>query len=219
MPRRPKGARLSYCTAALEHQLRAAGYRRIAGVDEVGRGALAGPLVAAAVILDLDRLPDGINDSKKLSAARRECVAQELRRTAITLSLAAIEPDLLDRLNVGRATRLAMRQAVERLEPPPDYLLIDALRLDDVPIPQQGIIHGDALSVSIAAASILAKVARDEVMRQYDQTYPGYGFARNVGYGTREHRRALSRLGPCAIHRLSFRGVAPDLFAPDLSAM
>jgi ribonuclease HII len=193
--------------------LLASGYRQVAGVDEVGRGALAGPLVAAAVILDLAQIPQGIDDSKKLTSARREYLAQEIRRTARVVSLALIESRQVDQLNVGRATRLAMRQAVEQLKIRPDYLLIDAMRLNDLPIPQQGIVHGDALSVSIAAASIIAKVARDELMRQYDQMYPGYGFARNVGYGTLEHRRAIVQLGPSAIHRLSFRGVAPDLFS------
>lgn len=213
MSHRTTGARQSCCTAEFESQLLASGYRQVAGVDEVGRGALAGPLVAAAVILDLAQIPQGIDDSKKLTSARREYLAQEIRRTARVVSLALIESRQVDQLNVGRATRLAMRQAVEQLKIRPDYLLIDAMRLNDLPIPQQGIVHGDALSVSIAAASIIAKVARDELMRQYDQMYPGYGFARNVGYGTLEHRRAIVQLGPSAIHRLSFRGVAPDLFS------
>ncbi|MBI3952127.1 MAG: ribonuclease HII [Acidobacteria bacterium] len=219
MSHRTNGNRSNCCTAELERRLRAAGYRSIAGVDEVGRGALAGPVVAAAVVLNLDQIPEGIDDSKKLTPARRGSLAQEIRRTAVALSLALVESHQVDRLNVGRATRLAMRQAVEGLELKPNYLLIDALRLHGVAIPQEGIIHGDALSVSIAAASIIAKVARDEMMRQYDEIYPGYGFARHVGYGTLEHRQALIRLGPCAIHRLSFHGVIPDLFPDDLSAM
>jgi ribonuclease HII len=213
MPRRASETKLSCCTAELEHRLRAAGYRSIAGVDEVGRGALAGPLMAAAVILDLDRIPEGIDDSKKLLPARRQRLAEEIRRSALALSVAVIEPRQVDQLNVGQATRLAMRRAVQRLDVSPDYLLIDALQLHELAIPQQGIIHGDALSVSIAAASIIAKVTRDEIMHRYDQSYPGYGFARNVGYGTLEHRQALLQLGPSAIHRLSFRGVSPDLFS------
>lgn len=213
MPHRVREARPSRCTAQFEQRLRAAGYRSIAGVDEVGRGALAGPLVAAAVILDLDRIPQGIDDSKKLSPAQRQHLAQQIRRSALALSMAVIEPHQIDQLNVGRATRLAMRLAVQQLTITPDYLLIDALRLPELAIPQQGVIHGDALSVSIAAASIIAKVTRDDIMREYDQIYPGYGFARHVGYGTREHRQALLRLGPSAIHRLSFRGVARDLFS------
>lgn len=213
MPRRARETTSSRCTAELEHQLRRAGYGSIAGLDEVGRGALAGPLMAAAVILDPDRIPEGIDDSKKLLPAQRQRLAEEIRRSARALSVAVVEPQQVDQLNVGRATRLAMRRAVQQLGVSPDYLLIDALHLPDLVIPQQGIIHGDALSVSIAAASIIAKVARDEIMQQYDQTYPGYGFARNVGYGTLEHRQALARLGPSAIHRLSFRGVAPGLFS------
>lgn len=213
MNRRGDGARPERCTADREHRLWASGYRRIAGVDEVGRGALAGPLVAAAVILDPGCIPQGIDDSKKLAASKRERLAAAIRDTALAIGVASVEPREIDRLNVGRATRLAMRRAIEQLRPPPDYLLIDAMELDGLAIPQQGIIHGDCLCVSIAAASIIAKVTRDRLMRAYDQTYPGYGFARNVGYGTREHRRALARLGPSAIHRLSFRGVGPDLFA------
>lgn len=212
MNRRGDGTRSDTCTAEVEHRLWASGYRRIAGVDEVGRGALAGPLVAAAVILDPNRIPHGIDDSKKLTASKRERLAAAIRDTALAIGVALVGPQEIDRLNVGQATRLAMRWAIEQLHPPPDYLLIDAMQLDRVAIPQQGIIHGDRLCVSIAAASIIAKVTRDDLMRAYDRTYPGYGFARNVGYGTEEHRRALSRLGPSAIHRLSFRGVGPDLF-------
>ncbi len=219
MPRRVKAAKPSQCTAQFECQLRSSGYRWIAGIDEVGRGALAGPLVAAAVILNLEKVPQGIDDSKKLTPVRREGLAQEIRRTALGVSVTVIESEQVDRLNVGHATRVAMQRAAEMLEPPADYLLIDALRLPGVAIPQRGIIHGDALSVSIAAASIIAKVARDELMRQYDEIYPGYGFVRNVGYGTLEHRQALARLGPTAIHRLSFRGVTPGLFADEAPAV
>jgi ribonuclease HII len=200
------------CTASFESEARAQGYQRIAGIDEVGRGALAGPLVAGAVILSLDDIPQGIDDSKKLSAARREALAQEIQCRAVTCAVAAIEAHDVDRMNVARATRLAMKRAVEQLSPAPDFLLIDAMRLEGIPLAQRGIIHGDALSVSIAAASIIAKVARDRMMKEYDGVYPGYGFARNVGYGTREHLTAISTLGPSAIHRLSFRGVAPGLF-------
>jgi ribonuclease HII len=203
---------LKGCTAFFENEVRARGYRLIAGVDEVGRGALAGPLLAGAVILSLEDIPEGLDDSKKLSPLRREVLAREIRFRAISYAVAAIAPDEIDRMNVGQATRLAMRQAIEQLIPSPDFLLIDAMHLDGFPIPQQGIIHGDALSVSIAAASIIAKVARDQLMRQYDAVYPGYGFAKNVGYGTLEHRTAISMLGPTPIHRLSFRGVTPRLF-------
>jgi ribonuclease HII len=200
------------CTAFFESEARARGYRLIAGVDEVGRGALAGPLMAAAVILSPDEIPEGIDDSKKVPPRRRQALAQEIECRAVAFAVAAIEAEEIDRMNVGQATRLAMRRAVEQLDPAPDFLLIDALRLRELSLPQLGIIHGDALSVSIAAASIIAKVARDRVMKEYDAIYPGYGFARNVGYGTVEHRTALAALGPSAIHRLSFRGVTPGLF-------
>lgn len=201
------------CTAELEWQLRQAGYRWIAGVDEVGRGALAGPVVAGAVILDLDHLPDGIDDSKKLTANQRRRLAEAIKQSAVTLSVAAVEAEQVDRCGIVPATRLAMQQAIAGLAQQPDYLLIDALRLEGLPIPQQAIIHGDARCLSIAAASIVAKVARDAMMKEFDHIYPGYGFARHVGYGTQEHRQALSRLGPCAIHRRSFHGVIPDLFS------
>lgn len=201
------------CTAQLEWQLSQAGYRWIAGVDEVGRGALAGPVVAGAVILDLDCIPDGIDDSKKLTANQRQRLAEAIKQSAVTLSVAAVEAEQVDQLGIVPATRLAMQRAIAGLARQPDYLLIDALRLEGLPMPQQAIVHGDASCLSIAAASIVAKVARDAMMKEQDRIYPGYGFARHVGYGTREHRQALNRLGPCAIHRRSFHGVTPDLFS------
>jgi ribonuclease HII len=200
------------CTAFFESEARARGYRLIAGVDEVGRGALAGPLMAAAVILSLDEIPPGLDDSKRVPPLRRQALAQEIKQRAVACAVAAIEAEEIDRMNVGHATRLAMRRAVEQLDPAPDFLLIDALHLHELSLPQLGIIHGDALSVSIAAASIIAKVTRDRLMKEYDAIYPGYGFARNAGYGTLEHRRALSKIGPSPIHRFSFRGVIPGLF-------
>lgn len=213
MVRRFNGTKSCLCTAEYERRLCASGYQLIAGVDEVGRGALAGPVVAGAVILDLDWLPDGIDDSKKLTANQRERLAEEIKQSAIALNVAAVDSQHVDRLNIARATRMAMQQAIDGLVKKPDYLLIDALQLHGVAVPQQAIIHGDALSVSIAAASIVAKVARDAMMKEFDRAYPGYGFARNVGYGTVEHRQALARLGPSAIHRHSFHGVTPDLFS------
>jgi len=197
------------CTAALERELRDLGYRLIAGVDEVGRGAWAGPVVAAAVILDLDRLPEGLDDSKRLSPSRREQLFQAIRETAQAIALGIVDAREIDRTNILRATERAMRQAVEGLRPRPDFLLIDAVRLDDLGIPYRALIRGDQISVSIAAASIIAKVTRDRLMREYDGLYPGYGFAQHVGYGTPAHRDALARLGPCPIHRLSFRGIWP----------
>lgn len=195
------------CTARLEQELRQLGYRLIAGVDEVGRGAWAGPVVAAAVILDLDRLPEGIDDSKRLTPARREELARAIQSHAVAFSLGAADAREIDQVNILRATVLAMRRAIEGLRPQPDFLLIDAVELNGLLIPQRAILHGDQLSVSIAAASIVAKVARDRLMREYDRLYSGYGFARHVGYGTPQHREALARLGPCPIHRRTFRGV------------
>jgi ribonuclease HII len=195
------------CTAILERELHQLGYRFIAGVDEVGRGAWAGPVVAAAVILNLDQIPEGIDDSKLLSPRRREELFSAIGNTARALSIGIVDAWEIDRTNILRATERAMTQAIEGLRVRPDFLLIDAVELLDVEVPQRALIRGDQLSVSIAAASIIAKVTRDRLMREYDRLYPGYGFAHHVGYGTRAHREALMRLGPCPIHRRSFRGV------------
>jgi len=204
--------RPSQCSTRLEGELQGQGYRFIAGVDEVGRGALAGPVVAAAVILDLTNIPAGIEDSKKLTPERRAQLAEEIHRTAYAVSLSAVEARDIDRLNILRATRRAMLQAIAGLQRQPDAVLVDALTLPGLTIPQRAIVHGDSLSVSIAAASIVAKVWRDSLMREYDRQHPGYGFARNAGYGTREHLAALQQLGPSPVHRLSFRGVDRELF-------
>lgn len=208
-----KGYRISCCTAALEQELSRQGYRFIAGVDEVGRGALAGPVVAAAVILDLSNIPGGIDDSKKLRPTRRTQLAEEIRRSARAVSLAAVHAEEIDRINILEATKCAMLQALEGLHPPPDFVLVDALTLPDLLIPQRALIHGDSLSVSIAAASIVAKAWRDHLMSEYDRLHPGYGFARNFGYGTKEHYEALQQLGPSPIHRLTFRGTQMNLFS------
>lgn len=202
-----KRRRPQTCTATLERELNRLGYRLIAGVDEVGRGAWAGPVVAAAVILDLDRLPEGLDDSKRLSPSRREQLFQAISNTARAIALGIVDAREIDRTNILHATKRAMRQAIEGLHPRPDFLLIDAVKLDDVGIPGRALIRGDQISVSIAAASIIAKVTRDRLMRAYDRLYPGYGFAQHVGYGTPAHRDALARFGPCPLHRLSFRGV------------
>jgi ribonuclease HII len=194
---------LDFETAAL-----ADGFRFIAGVDEVGRGCLAGAVVAAAVILDLSKpLPGGLNDSKKLAAKKRDALDEEIRQTAIAFSIAQVEADEIDRINILQATKKAMRLAIENLSPPADFLLIDALELKDVKLPQKAIIHGDAISASIAAASIIAKTYRDNLMREMDKIYPAYGFAKHVGYGTKAHFEALKAHGACALHRRSFRGV------------
>ena len=187
-----------------EQQAHAAGFRLIAGVDEAGRGPLAGPVVAAACILSPDRPIHGVNDSKKLSAARREALYQEITHQCVSCSVAFVEPEEIDRINILQATILAMRLAVTGLEQTPDLLLVDAVRLPDVPMPVQAIIKGDALSVSIAAASILAKVSRDRLMDQYESIYPGYGFIRHKGYGTPEHYTAIGQLGLTPIHRRTF---------------
>jgi ribonuclease HII len=184
------------------------GFRFVAGVDEVGRGCLAGAVVAAACILDLSKpLPAFLNDSKKLSAKRRERLDAEIKQAAIAYSIAQIEADEIDRINILQATKKAMRLAIEKLQPCADFLLIDAVELKDVLIPQKAIIGGDAISASIAAASILAKNYRDKLMCELDKTYPEYGFAKHVGYGTKAHFEALRAHGACAIHRKTFRGV------------
>lgn len=203
-------AEVNVCGLSFERQALQQGARLIAGVDEVGRGALAGPVVAGAVILDLDCLPPGINDSKKLSRRTRERLAAEIRASAVAFAVARVEAKEIDRINILRATREAMRRAVLLLEPQPDYLLIDALPLPELPLPQQAIIRGDAQSVSIAAAAIIAKVARDAWMRGYDLEFPVYGFARHVGYATAEHIRSLREHGPSPLHRLTFRKVLPE---------
>jgi ribonuclease HII len=191
-----------------EQQAIAEGYRYIAGVDEVGRGCLAGCVVAAAVILDLSKpIPVGLNDSKKLSAKRREILDVQVKENAVSYAIAQVEADEIDRINILESTKKAMRSAIEKLLPNADFLLIDAVKLKDVHLPQKSIIHGDALSASIAAASIIAKTYRDNLMREMDKIYPEYGFARHVGYGTKAHFEALRKFGHCGIHRKSFRGV------------
>jgi ribonuclease HII len=191
-----------------EEEARRSGYQLIAGLDEVGRGALAGPVVAAAVILDPARpLPPGLNDSKKLTRLQRERIGEELRRTALCHAVGLVPAEEIDRTNILIATRRAMCEALQKLCPGAEYLLIDALQLREVALPQRAIIGGDACCASIAAASVVAKTYRDALMREYDLEYPHYGFARHVGYGTRAHWAALREHGACAIHRRTFRGV------------
>ncbi|CAN5688843.1 hypothetical protein BH24ACI1_BH24ACI1_03690 [soil metagenome] len=200
--------RKSQISLDFENQAIADGYKFIAGVDEVGRGCLAGAVVAAAVILDLSKpLPEGLNDSKKITAKNRERIAEEIRETAVCYAIAQIEADEIDRINILQATKKAMSVAVGELNPAADFLLIDALQLREINLPQKAIIHGDAISASIAAASIIAKTYRDNLMRQLDEIYPEYGFSNHVGYGTRAHFEALRKHGACPLHRKTFRGV------------
>jgi len=199
---------------AEERLLEAQGYRLIAGVDEVGRGALIGPVVAAAVILPPDvntHWKDKVRDSKLLSPGRREYLFALIHETAIAVGIGMIAPEIVDSQGIVRATRLAMKSAIDQLVPEPQYLLIDYLRLPEVTLPQKGITDGDSLCFSIACASIVAKVARDRLMVEMDRTYTGYGLAKHKGYGTKEHLACLRRQGPCPLHRRSFRPVRETL--------
>ena len=190
-----------------EQLFRLKGYCRIAGIDEAGRGPLAGPVVAAAVILHPDQLLEGVNDSKKLSEKQREQLFDRITNTAVTVGVGLVEAAVIDQINILQATRQAMLSAVLQLAPPPDYLLIDGISTIDSPLPQKTIKKGDSLSASIAAASIIAKVTRDRMMLDYDRCYPEYGFSRHKGYGSAMHLAALRQHGPCPIHRMTFRGV------------
>jgi ribonuclease HII len=192
------------------------GHDAVAGVDEAGMSPLAGPVAAAAVILKPGSRIAGIGDSKKLDSAVREALAQEIKAKAAAWSVAFVEVEEIDTINIYWAGVLAMRRAVEKLSTVPQHLLIDARRLKEIAIPQQAIIKGDAKSASIAAASILAKVARDKLMRELDMLHPGYGFADHKGYPVRAHYTALSRLGACAAHRRSFGPVRDVLGLPPL---
>ncbi len=195
------------CTTRYERELWKSGARLIAGVDEVGRGSLFGPVVAAAVVLDPGYRIRGLRDSKLLPAERREVLAERIREHAIAWSVAAVDAARIDQINIYHASLLAMKLAVERLNPRPDYLLVDAVTLD-FDCAQRKIIHGDALSASIAAASILAKVHRDAIVSALDSVYPQYGLASNKGYSTPFHKRALRQYGPSPMHRQSYAPVA-----------
>ena len=175
----------------------------IAGVDEVGRGPLAGPVVAAAVILPKNIEDLGFDDSKKLSASKREEIYRLIQEKAIAIGIGIVDADIIDQVNIYQASRLAMQQAVSELKIQPDYLLIDATKID-VNTPQIGIIKGDAKSISIAAASIVAKQVRDQMMQEFDELYPGYDFSNNAGYGTPKHLEGLKSKGICPIHRKTF---------------
>ena len=175
----------------------------IAGVDEVGRGPLAGPVVAAAVILPKNIEDLGFDDSKKLSASKREEIYRLIQEKAIAIGIGIVDADIIDQVNIYQASRLAMQQAVSELKIQPNYLLIDAMKID-VNTPQIGIIKGDAKSISIAAASIVAKQVRDQMMQEFDELYPGYDFSNNAGYGTPKHLEGLKTKGICPIHRKTF---------------
>jgi ribonuclease HII len=203
------------CSDAPEQALRYRGYTLIAGIDEVGRGALFGPVVAAAVILPKSMASlagAGLTDSKQLTREDRERLDRRIRRTAIAISIAEVDAETIDRVNIYQATRLAMLAAIHGLPIQPDHLLIDAMRLDHH-CPQTRLFYGDSLSLSIAAASVIAKVHRDALCRQLHDTYPQYGLASHKGYATPEHRKALREHGPCPLHRRSFapvRSADPD---------
>lgn len=198
------------------------GYNFVAGVDEAGRGAWAGPVVAAAVILPVDRpdLPEilsGLTDSKKLSAKRRDFYFDLIRDVALATGTGFAEAEQVDTLNVVGATRLAMAQAIDSLSPAPAYLLLDHLRLPDVPLPQQAFARADSISLTVAAASVIAKVTRDRLMVEQHRRFPVYGFDQHKGYGTAQHQSALKQNGPCSIHRQSYgpvRAVLPAAKAP-----
>ncbi|MFY9691861.1 MAG: ribonuclease HII [Candidatus Acidiferrales bacterium] len=217
------------CCSRYEREARQHGWQRIAGLDEAGRGSLFGPVVAAAVILNPRRRIVGLDDSKKLAPERRGELAIRIREHALAWAVAEIDSSRIDAWNIYQASRQAMVAAISQFNPFPDYLLLDALELD-LPIEQKALIHGDARSVSIAAASILAKVDRDRRMEEYDDLYPQYGLAQNKGYGTPDHLDALRRHGPSPLHRYSYAPVrearcwatgaeqAPLPLDPDLTA-
>ncbi len=222
-PAAPPAANGSFPSLDFERAFWRDGYARVAGLDEVGRGALAGPVVAAAVILpplpeaddwrqtELYRAIARANDSKRLTPKARAALFEPICHLACEYAIGMASHAEIDELNIVRASHLAMHRALANLPHPPDALLLDALVLNDLQVPQQGIIHGDALALSIAAASILAKVTRDRLMGELDCEYSAYGLAENKGYGTPEHLAALRRLGPCPIHRRSFMPVYESL--------
>jgi ribonuclease HII len=207
---RAEGQRLRHLLR-FETPLWEQGLTRVAGVDEAGMAPLAGPVVAAAVILPREFRPRGIDDSKQVDAAERARLAVEIKAAAVCWAVGIAAVEEIDTINIYRAGLLAMRRAIEGLTETPEHILIDARRVPEVKIPQQGIIHGDALSLTIAAASILAKTTRDAMMEECGRAHPGYGFGRHKGYPTAEHFAALERLGPCPLHRRSFAPVRQAL--------
>ena len=190
-----------------ERSARNAGYGLVAGVDEAGRGPLAGPVVAASVILPEGLRFEGVKDSKKMTEKARRRAFSEITRTALAVGIGVVSHGFIDSHNILKATLEAMKEAVQDLDPRPDFLLVDGIQAVPVPLPQRSIKKGDQLSHSISAASVVAKVYRDNIMRSYDRVYPAYGFQDNKGYGTARHLAALKEHGPSAVHRLTFRGV------------
>lgn len=190
-----------------EKKAASSGFLLIAGVDEAGRGPLAGPVVSAAVILPADFSVEGVNDSKKLTAAKRDRLFDRIRAEAVSVAVGIADHEEIDRLNILQASLLSMKRAVQALETPPDYLLIDGIFTVSYPAAQEAIKKGDSLSMSIAAASIIAKVTRDRIMENYDREFPQYGFKKHKGYPTQKHREAIQQHGPSPIHRKSFSGV------------
>ena len=205
-------------TEEFEQEARRCGYRRIAGVDEAGRGPLAGPVVAAAVILPVRCRLIGVDDSKQLSASERDRLYAAIMDRAVCVGVGSSTAEEIDRVNILEATKLAMRRAIGELSPPSDYVLIDAVSLTGVAMPVRPIIKGDALSLSIAAASIVAKVTRDRLMARFHQIYPQYNFLSHKGYGTEEHLARLAEYGPSPIHRRTFAPVSAMLGATALEA-
>jgi ribonuclease HII len=209
----PKPARWK-CQDNLEQELRARGFRHVAGADEVGRGSLFGAVVAGAVILSPDAPICGLNDSKQIDPERREALAERIRERAVAWAVAAVDAATIDRVNIYEASRLAMKTAVQQLNPAADFVLIDAVPLD-LPQPQQPLVQGDERCHAIAAASIVAKVYRDRMMREWDKFYPEYGLGNHKGYHAPEHMAAIRKYGPTPLHRLSFEPVRRHaLFSP-----
>ncbi|UWZ86597.1 ribonuclease HII [Occallatibacter riparius] len=204
-------AKTPVCGWRLERAARKCGALRIAGVDEVGRGPMFGPVVAAAVILAPKCRLEGLNDSKKLSEKKRNQLDMEIRENAVAWAIAAIDVETINQINIRNASLLAMRRAVEQLALTPDYLLIDGVDTIDFACPQQAVVQGDGTSFSIAAASILAKVFRDRMIVELDSQYPGYGLASHKGYCSAEHMAALARLGPTPLHRKNWSPVAQTM--------
>lgn len=200
------------CSWRFEQEAWQSGRREVGGADEVGRGALCGPVVAAVVVLGEEFDTSGLDDSKRLTERQRERLSERIRARARAFCVGSADSQEVDRLNILRATHLALRRAFEGLSRQLDLLLLDALTVPGISVEQRAIVKGDALCFSIAAASVVAKVERDALMRECDERYPGYGLARNMGYASEDHRDALRRLGPSAIHRRSFHGTQRWLF-------
>jgi ribonuclease HII len=196
-----------FAMSLFERVLSSSGYQYICGIDEAGRGPLAGPVVAASVIFPQGFSVPGLRDSKLLTPLQRETLFDQIMQRALSVGIGIVDNDIIDRINILQATLLAMQKSVEQLHFQPDYLLIDALTLPGFGVSQKGIIHGDNLSVSIAAASVVAKVTRDRLMCQYHEEFPAYRFNSHKGYGTQEHLEKIKEFGPCRLHRRTFRGV------------